>query len=37
MYQNNRRAFLAEVGQGMIAATIGYGAAVELGLSCCRR
>ena len=34
MYQNNRRAFLAEVGQGMIAATIGYGAAVELGLSC---
>ena len=33
MYQNNRRAFLAEVGQGMIAATIGYGAAVELGLS----
>ena len=33
MSQKNRRAFLAEVGQGVMVATIGYGAAVELGLA----
>ncbi|HVU88915.1 MAG TPA: hypothetical protein VHD36_16445 [Pirellulales bacterium] len=29
----HRRAFLAEVGQGMMVATIGYGTALELGLT----
>jgi len=33
MSQKHRRAFLAEVGQGVIAATIGYGAAFEMGLA----
>ncbi|HEY1599035.1 MAG TPA: hypothetical protein VGG64_05505 [Pirellulales bacterium] len=33
MSQRNRRAFLAEVGQGVMVATIGYGAAVEMGLA----
>jgi len=32
MNPRNRRAFLADVGQGVIAATIGYGAAFEMGL-----
>lgn len=32
MAPRNRREFLAEVGQGVVAATIGYGAACELGL-----
>jgi hypothetical protein len=33
MNPRNRRAFLAEVGQGMMVATIGYGAAFDLGLT----
>ncbi len=33
MQPKNRREFLANVGQGMLAATLGYGAAVELGLT----
>ncbi len=33
MRSKSRRHFLAEVGQGMMIATVGYGAAVELGLS----
>jgi hypothetical protein len=33
MSGRNRRQFLAEVGQGMMVATVGYGAARELGLS----
>ncbi len=33
MNTRHRRAFLAEVGQGMMVATIGYGAALDLGLT----
>ena len=29
----SRRQFLAEVGQGMLIASVGYAAAVEMGLS----
>lgn len=33
MVRNSRRKFLAEVGQGVLIATVGYGTAVELGLT----
>lgn len=33
MHRNNRRAFLADVGRGMLIAGAGYSLAVELGLS----
>ncbi|MBX3413626.1 MAG: hypothetical protein KF708_13125 [Pirellulales bacterium] len=33
MQPRHRRAFLAEVGQGMLVATVGYGTAVDLGLA----
>jgi hypothetical protein len=33
MAGSSRRAFLVQVGQGMLAAGVGYGAAVEMGLS----
>jgi len=33
MQPRHRRAFLAEVGQGMLIATVGYSTAVELGLA----
>lgn len=33
MTRQDRRAFLAEVGQGVMVATLGYGAAFELGLA----
>ena len=33
MQPRHRRAFLAEVGQGMLIATVGYGTAIDLGLA----
>lgn len=33
MQPHHRRAFLAEVGQGMLIATVGYGTAIDLGLA----
>ena len=33
MNPRNRREFLSEVGQGLIVATIGYGAALDMGLT----
>ncbi len=33
MNPRNRREFLADVGQGLIVATIGYGAALDMGLT----
>lgn len=36
MRTRSRREFLSQVGEGMLAATLGYGAAVELGLTALR-
>ena len=32
----NRRQFLAQVGEGMLVASVGYAAAVEMGLASAR-